>query len=656
MTISEAQIHALIAEIDDLLVATDASTISTGEMALTQRDLLEKIRWILGDWGRTVEATPLANPPLGTEDHNTAQAIAQSVMAQLNLERSQWLQPLQLELETLRQQRESLLGEIRHLETHQRQLTTNFLNALLNRCSDSLRQELSQTLERLQMQALPTVTGGVPPSQQWDWLEQLRSLQTQSDQLLRSLDSTFHHVFGSLEQDLHGYHKSLTEGIAALHTLGQYSETLITQQPLPALPQPLQLDPTVHLDSVLVPVLAESPRPPLTQVVPPPPEPTTPDEAWEVWDEYLFNSDAFANPVDPPMVLTVSEQELAPPPPEPLMVSPDLEQTLFDGLDDPAAIAREDTALTLPIRSEIEVSVETILFEDYLTPEEEGATGMRSPTADLPDSATSPQTAAVPTVAETMAILANLLAQVSNASEAIAPDEAEDASSITPGETLLATAEVEAHNAEDLEETLSAAQLQQLSEDLARFEEADPLPREWGSDLPDVLPEGAATVATSQLPDLPAVAEAVQSPETPETIDDLGIDAIASLNDLFGDNDEPATFMEPELEEDQPPTALQPPAVEGQPLAQDPPVVEPPAVDPQGEPQPLASDPPVVRLTTPIPPDSTPIPSQDVLTSLDGLLWEEESTSDRGVAVIDFWQTQGNNGQAPAIPSPQEHE
>ncbi|TVQ53942.1 MAG: hypothetical protein EA366_12410, partial [Spirulina sp. DLM2.Bin59] len=536
MTISQAQIHALIAEIDDLLIATDASTISTGEMALTQRDLLEKIRWILGDWGRTVETTPLANPDLAPEEQNTAQAIAQSVMAQLNVERSQWLQPLQLELETLRQQRESLLGEIRHLETQQRQLTTDFLNALLNRCSEGLRQELGQTLERIQIQALPTIAGGVPPSQQWDWLEQLRSLQTQSDQLLRSLDTTFHHVFGSLEQDLHGYHKSLTEGIAALHTLGQYSETLITQQPLPALPQPLQLDPTVQLDPVLVPVVAEPPQPTQAQViVPPPPEPKTPDEAWEVWDEYLFNSDAFANPIDPPMVLTVSEQELTPPPPpapEPLIVSPDLDQALFDGLEDPAAIAQPDTLPTLP--SEIEVSVETILFDDYLIPEEDGA--MDTGSDPLAEPATSPQTAAVPTLAETMAVLANLLTQVSSSSEASGDHEpSRDRAPITPGETLLATAEVESHNTEDLEEALSPAQLQQLSEDLARFEEAEPLPRDWGSDRPDAPPaeeQDAPTAATS--PDSPSPLPTSPSPlppenpESPQTIDDLGIDAIAS--------------------------------------------------------------------------------------------------------------------------------
>jgi len=648
VTISQAQIHALIAEIDDLLIATEASKISTGEMALTQRDLLEKIRWILGDWGRTVEATPLVNPSLAPEEQNTAQAIAQSVMAQLNLERSQWLQPLQLELETLRQQRESLLGEIRYLETQQRQLTTNFLNALLNRCSEGLRQELGQTLERIQMQALSPLAGDVPPSQQWDWLEQLRSLQAQSDQLLRSLDSTFHHVFTSLEQDLHGYHKSLTEGIASLHSLGQYSETLITQQPLPALPPPLQLDPTVHLDPLLVPVVTEPPQSPRSQVMPPPPEPAPPDEAWEVWDEYLFNSDAFANPIDPPMVLTVSEQELAPPPPpiptETLGVAPDFDHALFDGLEDPAVIPVAESVMIPPHLPDIEVSIETILFADYQIQDQELLS------AAPVDEGVSPQTAEVPTLAETMAVLANLLAQVSNQAETALPLDAEDhQDSLTPGETLLATAEVEAHPIEDLEETLSPAQLQQLSEDLARFEAAEPLPRDWGSDLPDGPPEEEQDAPT--LPDAHSPLPTSHFPlPNPQTIDDLGIDAIASLNDLFGDNDEPATFMEPEPEPEQNQPPIPQPEPEPEPVA-----IAPPQVKVEPKPEPVASDPPVVRLANPIASEPLPtIPPQDVLTSLDGLLWEEESHGERGVAVIDFWQ--GNNGQAPTIPAPQEHE
>jgi hypothetical protein len=790
VTISQREIQALIAEIDDVLTVTEAASTGAGAAAVTQRDLLEKIRWLLGDWGRTVEVTPLANPPLPPQDQTTADAIAQSVIAQMNIQRSQWLQPLQLELETLRQQRESLVQEIRHLETHQRQLTTDFLNALLNRCSDGLRQELAQALDRWQgqfVQALPGSGEAAAPMQQLEWLEQLRSLQGQSDQLFRSLDSTFQQVFSSLEQDLKGYQKSLLQGIENIHALGQYSEALFHQHHNPeltySLPQPLQLDPAptpapgqpplqLTHGATLSPfpgvdgpernaiaLLFEDcsdpalPSPaPNVQAIPLPTDPTPvrspqeatpPDTDWEDWDEHLFNSDQFATSptaaTAPPVVLTVSEQELITPsatePDADLLPAPLADAELFGGLHDPATEAPE-ASLWLPVDPEaIAATVETILFEDY-APVDTDPLHLEAPLAE---------TAAIPTLEDTIASLNDLLAQVSDQIAHTPPDEDEPETGyhIAPGETLLETAEISTQNHKDIEEALSPETLQQLSDDLMRFEtghqpeattatptaaavtveppspaleppstptEAMPAPEPpetvGAVDDPEPPPTSAANVVTP----LPGAAEIPVTPEAPDEpeaaapiLDDLGIDAIASLTDLMIDETpelDPFVVRETPAPEASPasganseaePEPSADPVSEAESVTGDPdPEAEPePSSTPVNEAESVTDDPdpeaeatepptastapnaepgtsPVVRLqpiARPAPPtqdalepnrqpvtsldDSTAelatIPQQDVLKSLEDIIWVEDLELDSGDDFVDPWKPA--NGQ-----------
>ncbi len=601
MTISQREIQALIAEIDEVLTATEAASTGAGAVAVTQRDLLEKIRWVLGDWGRTVEVTPLANPSLPPEDQTTADAIAQSVIAQMNVQRSQWLQPLQLELETLRQQRESLVQEIRHMETHQRQLTTNFLNALLNRCSDGLRQELAQAVDRLQgqfVQALPGAGEAALPMQQLEWLEQLRSLQGQSDQLFRSLDSTFQQVFSSLEQDLKGYQKSLLQGIENIHALGQYSEALFHQQhtqdlsysqlshgdtlqPFPAVDAPPSEGDAIALlfddfADPSAPQVQAIPLPDDPAPVRSPQNPTPPDTDWEDWDEHLFNSDQFTTPptapADPPLVLTVSEQELMTSPATEsdaeLFPSPVADAELFGGLHDPAT-EPPAPSIWLPVDPDaIAATVETILFEDYAPVEADNRPDLDA----IPE-----ETAEIPTLEDTIASLNELLAQVSDqiAHTPIEEEETETGYHITPGETLLETAEISAQNRKDIEEALSPETLQQLSDDLMRFETGeqseatatpaavtaapeqtptstpeppteaiaptDPEPIEAAAETetPPASPSKFVTPAPAEVEPEP-IATVDQPPDEPEPtaqmLDDLGIDAIASLTDLMIDD------------------------------------------------------------------------------------------------------------------------
>ncbi|MEA5470358.1 hypothetical protein [Spirulina sp. 06S082] len=238
--ISYNDIQTLIAEIDKVLPRDAEPVEAAGSLAedkgaegSKQEAVLAKIRWYLLDLRNQIEITPSDSSQLGTEQKETAKAIADAVMAQLNVQRQDWLQPLQMEVEALRQQRESILQEIRTLEGKHLQLMSDFLQILLGRCSKALQQEFALSLEKFEAQLWQLQGTGddkvnsLTPLKHLDRLQQLRSLQQQADFLVLNLDSTFRKVFASLERDMESYQRSLSQGIEQMHVLGKQGETVL---------------------------------------------------------------------------------------------------------------------------------------------------------------------------------------------------------------------------------------------------------------------------------------------------------------------------------------------------------------------------------------------------------------------------------------------
>ncbi|HEY9749086.1 MAG TPA: hypothetical protein V6C63_10425, partial [Allocoleopsis sp.] len=193
---------------------------------------------------------PIA-PIAHSQDEATRQ-IMQAVAQEMEHLRTSLTQPLQADLEALRQQRESLVQEIRQLETqrqhyslaqqqaNQQKIISEFLQVLMGRLQDSLAQQVAQTLSTLQTQApyelnpsQPMALGGPGAANQpllnpGQRLEQLQMLQARSDQLLMNLDSTLGVVFEALQRNVQSYQESLSGGLERMHDLGQQGEVMFT--------------------------------------------------------------------------------------------------------------------------------------------------------------------------------------------------------------------------------------------------------------------------------------------------------------------------------------------------------------------------------------------------------------------------------------------
>ncbi|MCD8489405.1 MAG: hypothetical protein LRZ84_22370 [Desertifilum sp.] len=263
MTSQNDQIQALIAEIDDVLRKSSPRLpwVMSGDV-MRQRRVLERVRnYLASVQPRSTDERPLLPKPRramlsGTRAPEPAptaipanfnQQLIQSVMQDLRIA---VIQPLQADLEDLRQQREDLLAQVRHLERQQttaslsqeyashQQATAELLQVLMDRLQERLSQQVSQTLAELASDrpaALPIVQ--LPPGEQPETLpllnpqqrlEQLRSLQAQSDQIILSLDSSMRIVFDTLQSNLKSYHESLSQGIEKMHALGQQGEVMFS--------------------------------------------------------------------------------------------------------------------------------------------------------------------------------------------------------------------------------------------------------------------------------------------------------------------------------------------------------------------------------------------------------------------------------------------
>ncbi|MGL5195409.1 MAG: hypothetical protein ACRC8Y_17645 [Chroococcales cyanobacterium] len=263
------QLQALIADIDGILRKMNSRLAwwSSGET----RRVLERVRLYLdsqlaseGSRGVAVSAMPPdAIAPGAVSEAAEAQAVLQALMQDLSGLRTSLMQPLQEEIATLRQERYSLMEEVRQLEqrqrhyqtlagqqAHQQQAIADFLQALLDPLQEGLSQQVSQAIGQIETQLLTEGTGDRLEQSPLDSqfretlhaftvensgllspearLEQLQRLQGESDRLLMSLDSTLRVVFEALERNVNSYNDSLVQGLDKMHRLGQQGELMFS--------------------------------------------------------------------------------------------------------------------------------------------------------------------------------------------------------------------------------------------------------------------------------------------------------------------------------------------------------------------------------------------------------------------------------------------
>jgi len=270
------QRQALITEIDSVLSKTQSRLpwVMAGEVS-QQRRVLRRVREYLGSLPLSPTQRPAAKgqlPPssrstpasrrrlslLGAdlsqerqpilEPQNSAnQQIVQAVVQDL---RSSILIPLQEEIAALQNQREQMRQELQYLDQQRgknamsgqsQKMMTEFFQTLIDRCAQSLTQQVAQNLADLQVELLQyqsrephdpilaadssTDPALLTPQER---LEQLRALQAQSDKLLKTLDASINVVFETLQSNLQSYSESMTQGVEHMYSLGQQGEVMFS--------------------------------------------------------------------------------------------------------------------------------------------------------------------------------------------------------------------------------------------------------------------------------------------------------------------------------------------------------------------------------------------------------------------------------------------
>ena len=197
-TVTQTNLQALIAEIDSFL---SAPSLPEPEQ---QRQILQQVRHYL---------VSLENSNTAFPTDEIVRQISQSIIASVNSNLSQSFEKLQQELDGFHHHRDFLLQEIEQLETKQQQLISELTATFEQQVNQVRNFEISLQENNQQTTA--------------DRIANLIQLQETVDQILMSFDATFRTVFETLERDLEGYQKSLSQGLENIHNLGQKSEVTV---------------------------------------------------------------------------------------------------------------------------------------------------------------------------------------------------------------------------------------------------------------------------------------------------------------------------------------------------------------------------------------------------------------------------------------------
>lgn len=268
--------QALITEIDSVLSKTQSRLpwVMAGEVT-QQRRVLRRVR----DYLASLPTSPTGHPALkgqlpsstrptpqsrrrlsllgadlsqesqpAPQPQNAAnQEIVQAVVQDL---RSSILMPLQAEIAALSSQREQMRQELQYMDQQRRnssmsgqsqKMMTEFFQSLIDRCAESLTEQVAENLANLQVEYLqyrssephdpilaPDSNADPALLTPQERLEQLRALQAQSDKLLKTLDASINVVFETLQSNLQSYGESMTQGIEHMYSLGQQGEVMFS--------------------------------------------------------------------------------------------------------------------------------------------------------------------------------------------------------------------------------------------------------------------------------------------------------------------------------------------------------------------------------------------------------------------------------------------
>ncbi|QMS89049.1 hypothetical protein HUN01_16115 [Nostoc edaphicum CCNP1411] len=264
MTSSADEIQKLIADIDNLLASGGKrlSRFLSGQ-AQEPKEVLERIRDFLVklqekealESGIPNQSSEEPRSPLVTKfidrDYNQyslpqiepSQEQNTVGVGQLKNEFSRLIQPLRSELESLLQERATLIQEIRQLEqkrlqnyslaqqlTNQEQMITEFLQVLMSRLVPTLTPLVGQTGENSASSSRAsnhTNSATQTFLESPDSVERLTHLARELDQRLLSLDGTVNVVFEALQRNINTYYESLSQALARMHSKGMQGEQLM---------------------------------------------------------------------------------------------------------------------------------------------------------------------------------------------------------------------------------------------------------------------------------------------------------------------------------------------------------------------------------------------------------------------------------------------
>jgi hypothetical protein len=350
---SQKEIQSLIADIDSILPRADARLpwSKPGDVA-KERRVLERVRSYLVSLQQQndVAAPQELSAPASSDQSEVTRQVVQAVAQEINYLRADLLQPLQIDLEALRQERESLMQEIRALEStrqhldsfpqphnYEQQMLEEFSQNLIRHCTQSLTQQLAHILTNWEARlastesiaiantsrsAAPNQFENVIPSP--DRLDHLRQMQVQSDQMLTTLDTNQRAIFEALQRDLQSYQESLSQGLDKMHSLSTQGQMLLTAflehltQQLGRVPSTIAAG--VGQPSDLTPLIG---TPPTSQTTPP---------------ATLLPPDALSGTEGTPIVLQ---------PVEPLLDEPESSTATSQALDQ-SRITAQDSVLENP--------------------------------------------------------------------------------------------------------------------------------------------------------------------------------------------------------------------------------------------------------------------------------------------------------------------
>ena len=209
------------------------------------------------------QPVPVPKVPLPAPRPSAAEQIMLAVTGEISHLRSSLTGPLQEDIESLRQEQQALIQEIKLLEAkrqqqqslaqqqaNQQQIIGEFLQVLTARLEETLTSDFSQILSSLENQLLqssaaPYSLGSAPDEQSAldvtlnrqtsqehplltpaKRLEQMQLLQSHADSLLMSLDSRMNIVFEALQTNLQSYQASLRQELENMYGLSQQSEAM----------------------------------------------------------------------------------------------------------------------------------------------------------------------------------------------------------------------------------------------------------------------------------------------------------------------------------------------------------------------------------------------------------------------------------------------